>query len=398
MLKLIDNHIKYSFDFCQQCGACRYVCPTNAIAYQRADNGLKTVIIDDDKCVRCQRCVRTCPANRNLYIHDYVENLKGKHYCFAYNDDDRIRHSSSSGGACKTIIIESLKCGLVDGVYSLKKLEYYPSAVGEFYTKDNIPSYDDLPNSVYHSIMACTEIKKVTKVHRMMIVGTSCQLYALEKALKGKYDELVKVCIFCKQQKHLGSTKFLSKVIGEQIDDGMKFTTQYRGDGWPGFVRINAKSIKWETAAILPFGRRLWCVPGCDICGDPFGMEIGADISLMDPWVIKEESSLGETLITVHSDKGRMLLHDIPHLVIEEKSYQEIIKALGEKDVWRKRETVPYFLGDNVSQLVKDAGDAELRQRAMLEKILNRIPRMPIFFYRLLNKLFPKKRDQLLKI
>lgn len=66
--------------------------------------------------------------------------------------------------------------------------------------------------------------------------------------------------------------------------------------------------------------------------------------------------------------------------------------------MWRKRETVPYFLGDNVSQLVKDAGEAELRQRAMLEKILNRIPRMPIFFYRLLNKLFPKKRDQLLKI
>lgn len=185
MLKLIDNQIKYSFDFCQQCGACRYVCPTNAIAFQRVDNGLKKIIIDSEKCVRCQRCLRTCPANRKLHILDYVESLKRKHYCFAYNDDASIRHSSSSGGACKTIIIESLKCGLVDGVYSLKKLEYYPSAVGEFYTKDNIPSYDDLPNSVYHSIMACTEINKVVKVHRMMIVGTSCQLYALEKALKG---------------------------------------------------------------------------------------------------------------------------------------------------------------------------------------------------------------------
>lgn len=118
----------------------------------------------------------------------------------------------------------------------------------------------------------------------------------------------------------------------------------------------------------------------------------------MDPWVIKEENSLGETLVTIHSDIGRRLLYNIPHLVIDEKSYQEIFKALGEEDVWRKRETVPYFLGNNVPQLVKVAGDAELRQRVMFEKILNRIPRMPIFFYRLLNKFFPKKRDQLLKI
>lgn len=57
MLKLIDNQIKYSFDFCQQCGACRYVCPTNAIAFQRVDNGLKKIIIDSEKCVRCQRSI-----------------------------------------------------------------------------------------------------------------------------------------------------------------------------------------------------------------------------------------------------------------------------------------------------------------------------------------------------
>lgn len=114
--------------------------------------------------------------------------------------------------------------------------------------------------------------------------------------------------------------------MGEQIDESMKFTTQYRGEGWPGFVRINNNSIKWETAAILPFGRRLWCVPGCDICGDPFGMEINADISLMDPWVIKEENSLGETLVTIHSDIGRRLLYNIPHLVIDENHIKKSLR------------------------------------------------------------------------
>lgn len=398
MLKIFSDSLIYLEKYCQQCGACLAVCPKKAISFVRNDNGLSNIIIDHEKCVLCGRCVSTCPANRQLLEKKYFDKLKEKQFFLAYNGDDTIRHLSSSGGACKTVIIESLKENLVDGVYSLRKLDTYPSAIGEFYTIDNIPFYDEIPNSVYHSVMACTEISKVQKVKKLVIVGTSCQLYALEKALKGKYEELIKVCIFCKQQKHLGCTRFLAKVMGTDVDKNLNFTSQYRGKGWPGVVRINNKSLKYEHAAGLPFGRRLWCVPGCDICGDPFGLEINADITLMDPWSIRKENNLGETLITVHTNRGKTLVEQIPHLVLQKATYEEIRPALGENDIWRKRATVPYFLGEQVSYNVKSAGDAEVMQRKMFESVLEFLPRMPFIFYRLLNKFIPKKRDQILKV
>ncbi len=396
MLKVSEGRVKFLYNYCQQCGGCLSICHKEAISFYNRQDGTKNIMIDSDKCVACCKCVNVCPANRSLQ-KDYLLNFKREKYFLAYNEDLTIRHNCSSGGACKTIIIESLKSGFVDGVYSLRKLDQYPSAIGEFYTKDNIPTYDDIPNSVYHSIMACTEIGKVHKVKRLILVGTSCQLYALEKALKGKYEKLIKVCIFCKQQKTLGATKFLSKLLGTRVKTPYTFTSQYRGTGWPGVVRINDKSIAWEKAAGLPFGRRLWCVPGCDICGDPFGMEVGADISLMDPWSIRTQNDHGETLVTIHTEMGKNLLDSIPNLVVERKTYEEVRPALGEGDIWRKRALIPYFKGEEVSEIIKAAGDAEVKQRRFLERLLELTPRMPFVFYRGLNKVIPKKRDKILK-
>ena len=75
---------------------------------------------------------------------------------------------------CKTLIIESLKNNLADGVYTLRKTGRYPYAEGEFYTKENIPRYDDIPNSVYHSVLACREVKKNTAVR-----ASDCYRYQL---------------------------------------------------------------------------------------------------------------------------------------------------------------------------------------------------------------------------
>lgn len=396
MLQLINNQINYDFSCCQQCGACGAICPRGAVSMEPNEDGVRRIMIDETKCVKCQKCVKVCPANRKL-LDNYIEFLPKKKYYFAWNADDQIRHESSSGGTTKTIIIESLRSGLVDGVYSLRKLDMYPSAVGEFYTKSHIPSYNDMPNSVYHSVMACSEIKKVQKVHRLMIVGTSCQLYALEHALKGKYDELVKICIFCKQQKTLDSTKWLAKISGTSAKNKSALSTTYRGNGWPGVVRLNNKSIAYEQAAGLPFGRRLWMVPGCNICGDPFGLEVGADISVMDPWGIRKNNNLGETLVTVHTETGHKLITETENLGWEEKSYKQVEPALGLSDIWRKRACVPYFKGEKVSPIVEKAAKAEVRQRQKLEWILETLPRLPIICYRLLNKIVPKKRDLILK-
>ena len=395
MLAFKRNKICFDYSHCQQCGICEPVCPKQAITFKQLDDGTHEVVVDDDKCIRCKRCVVCCPANKHEDYKDYFEDYPLKKYYLGDNIDDQIRNDCSSGGVCKTIIIESLRNGFVDGVYSLKRAGNFPFAEGEFYTKENIPAYEDIPNSVYHSVMACRNIGRIQKCKRLIVVGTSCQLRAMNAALKGRADEIIRVCIFCKQQKTLGSTRFLAKVMGTEIPENLKFFARYRGLGWPGIVRVNESELPWNRAAQIPFGRRLWTVEGCNVCGDPFGTKSGADITLMDPWKIRQENSLGETLVIVHTETGKGLVKEISQLHLERKTFSEVEPALDLKDVWRKQQLVPFFRGEDCSRVVAKAGRAEQRQRKFLRSIVEALPRMPMVFYRALCKL-PDMRNRTL--
>lgn len=395
MLKY-NKKIDFSYENCQQCGICKLVCPKKAISFRLRANGLNDVVIDTSKCIQCKKCVLACPANKESLFSNYFKDFPIKKYFFGFNCDGGIRSKSSSGGVCKTIIIEGLRSGIIDGVYSLKKTKKFPYAEGVFFTKENIPDYDDVPNSIYHSVMACTNINRIERCNRLMIVGTSCQLRALEQIAKSKCNELIKVCIFCKQQKTLDSTKFLAKIMGASIPKNNIFKFQYRGNGWPGLVKINNKELLWSRAAQLPFGRRLWTVPGCDICGDSYGIDVSADMTLMDPWIIRESNEFGETLLTVHTEKGLNILKSIPNLILEEKIYKEVEPALSIKDVQRKQQLVPFFRGEKCDNIIINAGIAEIRQRKILSFIAEKLPRMPILFYRVLCK-FPDLRNIILK-
>lgn len=397
MLEIINNNISYNFNQCQQCGICYAVCPMKAITLSNRNDGLHDISINQNLCIRCGKCVKSCPANKEDNYKSYFDKFKQATYYLGYNKDNTIRRKSSSGGVCKTLIIEALKNDMIDGVYSLRKTDIFPFAEGEFYTKDNIPTYDDIPNSIYHSIMACTEIHKIKSCRRLMLVGTSCQLKALNTIIQGKYDEIIRVCIFCKQQKSLESTRFLAKIIGTEVSKIKNQPPRYRGEGWPGIVKIRESELPWNRAAQIPFGRRLWTIPGCDICGDSFGKNTEADFALMDPWKIRPPNNLGETLITIFTEKGDVFLKNIKQIELHSKKYNEVKAALGLKDVWRKQQTEPYFRGKSCNNKIRKAGEAEQKQRQFICKIVNILPRMPIIFYRILCKFPPDKRNRILK-
>ena len=396
MFNFIGDKLIFDYSHCQQCGACEAVCPKQAISFEMLDDGTHNIVVDNDKCIRCKRCVNVCPANKKENYDGYFNDFEEKKYFLGYNADDVIRFESSSGGVCKTIVIESLKCGLADGVYTLKRTNVFPFAEGEFYTRENIPGYEDIPNSVYHSVMACQNINKIKHCRRLIVVGTACQLRAMKAALKGKADEIIRICIFCKQQKTLDSTRFLAKIMGKKIPENNKFFARYRGNGWPGIVRIDESELPWNRAAQIPFGRRLWTITGCNVCGDPFGTNAGADISLMDPWSIRQHNNLGETLVTIHTDRGMDLLSRMVYIRLEPKTFDEVKPALDLKDVWRKQQLVSFFRGENCSELIMKAGKAEQRQRRILRSVVEALPRMPILFYRILCKI-SDLRNKLLK-
>lgn len=396
MLEFESDHIEYNLNQCQQCGICDAVCPKSAIKMLLRKDGTHEVCIDHNLCIKCGKCVKVCPANKKQSFENYFSSLPQKKFYLGYNKDNHIRRLSSSGGVCKTLIIESLRSGLVDGVYSLKKSNTYPYAEGEFYTKQNIPEYADIPNSVYHSVMLCQNARKIQKCNTLMVIGTSCQLQALDTYLKKYCNTLIKVCIFCKQQKTVESTRFLAKILGTKIPNNLAFTAEYRGNGWPGMVRINSKEIPYHRAAQLSFGRRLWTVPGCNVCGDPFGFSCNADITLMDPWKIRNHNDTGETLVIANTDQGNILLTQIDNVILEKKEYSSVKEALSLKDIVRKQNLVPFFRNETNNKKIILAGKAEILQQKYLQFMVNALPRMPILFYRILCKI-PDLRNKILK-
>lgn len=391
MIQQIKNTYYIDNQLCQQCGACIAICNKSAINYKRnTQTGLLELSIIKDKCVGCGLCYKTCPANKNTTITDIKEHCKNKIYYLGYNNDNKIRLQSSSGGIARTIIIEGLKKGLFDGVYTLKRTNEYPFAEGFFYTRENIPDYNDIPNSIYHSVPLNLKMSEIKKCDRILIVGTTCQLLALNEYLKNRCKEIYTLCIFCKQQKTFESTKFIAKLSGvniEKTNDIESFS--YRGAGWPGCCTFNNKSIAWEKAALLPFGKKLWTVRGCNICGNPFGVNV--DITLLDPWII-EKRNAGKNLIIVHSTKGKNLLDNTPKLVLEKKHISEIEKALMYDDIEKKNKLIPYFKGETIDKQLISIGKSVECQRNYIQHLLNFSPRLPFIFYRILNKLIKDKR------
>lgn len=385
MVEINRDHITFNYDLCRQCGACVAVCPTGALKPQMRPDGTHDILVDNEKCVMCGNCCRVCPAHASE-PNNYETTIRSFSFFLASNSSPAISEKASSGGVARTLIIESLRSGAVDGVYALGPDESFPFAKGEFYTSDYVPGYDELPNSVYHTVMQCSEIKKVKKCKRLMIVGTSCQLWALSRALKNKADEIIKVCIFCKQQKTLASTRFIAKMAGAKIDSNDSLKVTYRGNGWPGNVEINGCKLPYSRAAQLPFGRKLWTVSGCNACSDPFGVSAESDVALMDPWEIDSDGR-SVTLCSALTDVGRKLIENTPELKASAAAFEEILPALDLSDIFRKRQLARWYNDEKVTTLTNLAGHLDKCQRKVLQSFLTASPRLPMIFYRALCKL-----------
>lgn len=391
MIQQDQNAYYINNKLCQQCGTCISICNKNAINYKRnIQTGLLELSILKDRCIGCGLCYKVCPANKNTTLTNIKKFCKNKTYYIGSNNKNKIRLQSSSGGIARTIIIEGLKNGIFDGVYTLKKTNEYPFAEVFFYTKETIPNYNDIPNSIYHSVPLNLKIKDIKKCDKILIVGTTCQLLALSQYLKNKCNEIYTLCIFCKQQKSFESTRFIAKLAGvklKRFNDIESFS--YRGDGWPGYCAFNGKKIAWEKAALMPFGKKLWMVPGCNICGNPFGIDV--DITVLDPWNI-EKNNAGKNLIIIHTEKGKEVLNQTPNLILEKKQIIDIEKSLMYDDIIKKNKLIPYFKGcTNDRQLILTGKSVE-KQRHYLQLFLTLSPKLPFIIYKILSRLIKDKR------
>ena len=80
---------------CFGCSACMSACPVNAIEMKEDKHGLLFPVIDQQKCIECGKCKRSCQIFEH---HNIVETWEEPEVYVCHNLDREDRFQSSSGG------------------------------------------------------------------------------------------------------------------------------------------------------------------------------------------------------------------------------------------------------------------------------------------------------------
>ena len=77
---------------CTGCGACANICPKKAIQMVPDEEGFIQPQIDDDLCIQCGLCTKSCPVIHPKYVNRVVDS------CYAMWAQDDIRAITSTAG------------------------------------------------------------------------------------------------------------------------------------------------------------------------------------------------------------------------------------------------------------------------------------------------------------
>lgn len=179
---------------CTGCGVCASVCGKNAITIQLDDEGFYKPVVDEDKCVECNLCKKSCyKYDENLIQSDTHE------VCYAaVNKDDEQLRASSSGGISRVLMEECINRGykVMGCAYDTKE------NIAKSVIASSIDELDQFYGSKYFQSLTTDGFDEVLKdktEQKYAIFGTPCQIYGFSQTSKYKRnpEKYLLVDIFC---------------------------------------------------------------------------------------------------------------------------------------------------------------------------------------------------------
>lgn len=228
--------------------------------------------------------------------------------CFlSFASDEKLRFRATSGGCGSALLRWLFDRSLIGTAVSFR---YCPGQ--RCYQPVLIHRYEDyeVTGSVYHEV----DLVAFLKTHSDEILGgfacfcLPCQARAIRQTVSEAGHAVFLMGLACSSQLSLDATGFLLRRLHVQEEDVAEI--RYRGDGWPGGVRIVLKDGDIRMVPNLGsvwtqvFHSRLFSRRQCYTCAltlNPF-----SDITLADPWlpeVIGTEKT-GKTLLVTHTGMG----------------------------------------------------------------------------------------------
>lgn len=179
---------------CTGCGICASVCGKNAITIHLDKYGYYKPVINEDKCVECNLCKKSCYK----YDENLIQSDKHKECYAAVNKNAKQLMASSSGGISRVLMEECIAKG-----YKIMGCAYDTNKnIAVSIVASTIDELDKFYGSKYFQSLTTEGFDTVLKDktdQKYAIFGTPCQIYGFSQTNKYKChpDKYLLVDIFC---------------------------------------------------------------------------------------------------------------------------------------------------------------------------------------------------------
>lgn len=312
---------------------CADICPKQAILFKEDLEGFWYPAVDDNKCISCGLCIRSCPSV-NSSVRKEDNFYPDVYSLWSRNDETRL--SSTSGGAFWEFAEWFIQNGgVVAGSRFGTDLRSAEHAI-----VSDIEGLTALKGSKYFQSDTAGIYKAVKKHletgYKVLFCGTSCQVAALNAFLNKKYDELYTMDFICRS---INSPKAFKAYIDElEKNYGANAVEVHLKDktkGWQslaskvtfanGKVSLEDKdSDNWVRGFIY---NDLYTRESCYQCKYKVIPRASADLTIGDFWGIKGQTKddmfKGISVLLINSDKGRELFDKVSDRFVYKKQYLE---------------------------------------------------------------------------
>lgn len=355
---MIDKKIKKNE--CCGCSACNNICPLECITMKSDSEGFWYPEVDYAKCIKCQKCIKVCPAINKPLTDNALKNAQ---VIAAYSKDEEIRINSTSGGMFSEIAKYILNNkGKVFGA------RYNEEHLVEHYKIEDISQIEILRQSKYLQsdiLKTFKEAKEELSIGNIVLfAGTPCHIAALKNFLGKDYKNLLTVDFLCrgvispeayKQFLKSLEKKYNSKVKKVKFKDKTygwhKFSTKITFENGKEYLKDRATDI--YIGGYL--GENLYMRPSCHECQYKT-LPRYSDITLGDFWGIEKikkylDQDKGTSIFMINTEKGRKVFEEIKENLIFEKMKIEdiylgnlVLTEITKLNIFQRNRRKEFFL------------------------------------------------------
>lgn len=319
-------------DSCTGCEACASICPQNCIQMQSDEEGFLRPVINENQCIKCNLCRKTCPINKKR------SNASIEPETFAARiKDKKIRARSSSGGLFSAFANRILaRKGIVIAAGFDRDFQVVHKVCKDSSELDELRRSKYVQSRIGNVYLEAKDLLESGK--QVLFCGTSCQVAGLKAYLGKEYENLYTLDFICHgTPSPLAYKKYLDYLRNKYQSEISEVNFRSKARGWHTYsfdVRFVDGSEYSKSSSedyfMRSFIMNMNLRPSCYQCYFK-SMQKQSDITIADFWgaehVVNDwNDDTGISIVFIHSNKGKnIFLSSMDEIEVKEVLFAESI-------------------------------------------------------------------------